>query len=113
MIGDLGRYTIAGAIVIVVGYVIGYRTDAPLIQVIAAVLVLDAFAFGMGWIFTALALSVRTPTTVMTLSWVVRMPLTFASNIFVDPVTMADWLQSVVALNPITQIRRASCREAG
>jgi len=104
MIGDLGRYTIAGAIVIVVGYVIGYRTDAPLIQVIAAVLVLDAFAFGMGWIFTALALSVRTPTTVMTLSWVVLMPLTFASNIFVDPVTMPDWLQSVVALNPITHL---------
>ena len=104
MIGDLGRYTIAGAIVIGVGIILGYRTDAPVVQVVAAVLVLDVFAFGIGWIFTTLALSVRTPTTVMTLSWIVLMPLTFASNIFVDPATMPGWLESVVALNPITHL---------
>jgi ABC-2 type transport system permease protein len=29
------------------------------------------------------------------------MPVTFASNIFVDPATMPGWLQAFVAVNPV------------
>jgi ABC-2 type transport system permease protein len=38
---------------------------------------------------------------VMTMSWLVLMPVTFASNIFVDPATMPGWLQAFVAVNPV------------
>ena len=31
-------------------------------------------------------------------------PLTFASNIFVDPETMPSWLQAIVGANPITHL---------
>ena len=34
----------------------------------------NLFALGIGWIFTAVALMVKTPGTVMTLSWLVLMP---------------------------------------
>jgi ABC-2 type transport system permease protein len=37
----------------------------------------------------------------MTMSWLVLMPLTFLTNIFVDPATMPGWLQAVVAVNPV------------
>lgn len=34
----------------------------------------------------------------------VMMPLTFASNIFVDPATMPVWLRTFVEFNPVSQI---------
>lgn len=44
----------------------------------------------------------------MTTSFLLLFPLTFVSNIFVDPATMPGWLQSVVALNPVTHLVTAS-----
>lgn len=69
---------------------------------IAAILLLDVIAFGISWIFTTVGLGVRMPSTVMTVSWILLMPLTFASNAFVDPATMPDWLEGFVAVNPVT-----------
>jgi ABC-2 type transport system permease protein len=37
----------------------------------------------------------------MTLSWLVLMPATFMSNIFVDPATMPGWLAAIVDINPV------------
>jgi len=34
----------------------------------------------------------------------VMFPLTFVSNIFVDPKTMPGWMQAVVEVNPITHL---------
>jgi ABC-2 type transport system permease protein len=36
------------------------------------------------------------------------MPLTFASDIFVDLATMPPWLQAVVGRNPVTHLASAS-----
>ena len=66
------------------------------------------FAFSVSWIWTALGLVARTPTSVL---WVSTLPLfllTFASNIFVDPKTMPGWLQTVVGFNPITHLVSAT-----
>ena len=38
----------------------------------------------------------------------VLMPLTFASNIFVELGTMPSWLQAVVRHNPVTHLTNAS-----
>ncbi|HEV7368460.1 ABC transporter permease [Arenibaculum sp.] len=99
--GDLLRYTISSVLVILVGAVMGYRAESGLPGLLAAILVLDVFAFGIGWVFMAAALLVRTPGTVMTLSWLVLMPLTFASNVYVDPATLPDWLRAFVEVNPV------------
>ena len=104
MAGDVVRYTVSSTIVVLVGLVLGYRPATGIMGIVLAILLLDLAAFGIGWVFTTLALWVSTPGTVMTLSWVVMMPLTFASNIYVDPATMPGWLQSFVAVNPIALI---------
>ena len=100
IIGDFVRYTVSAVIVLLAGLVMGYWPEG----MIAALILINLFAFGFGWIFTALALMVRTPGTVMTLSWLVLMPVTFASNIYVDPATMPGWLQAFVAVNPVSLI---------
>jgi ABC-2 type transport system permease protein len=101
MVGDTVRYTVSSLIVVAVGFIMGFRAETGASGIVLSILLLDLFAFGIGWIFTTLALTVRTPSTVMTLSWLVLMPLTFASNIFVDPATMPGWLQAVVGVNPV------------
>jgi ABC-2 type transport system permease protein len=101
MAGDTVRYTVSAIIVFVVGLIMGFRPGTGLPGVIASIVLLNLFATGMGWIFMALALTVRAPSTVMTMSWLVLMPITFGSNIFVEPQTMPPWLQAFVSVNPV------------
>jgi len=72
--------------------------ERPLLA-IALVLV---FSFSLSWIWTALGLVLRTPNSVMGVSMMILFPLTFASNIFVDPRTMPGWLETAIGFNPIT-----------
>ena len=46
----------------------------------------------------------REPERVMVFGFAVMFPLTFVSNIFVDPKTMPGWMQAVVEVNPITHL---------
>src|SRR6201999_1434088 len=66
MVGDVLRHLIAGAIILAIGLILGYRPEAGVIGVVAAFAMLVAIGFGMGWIFIVLGLLMRTPTTVMT-----------------------------------------------
>jgi ABC-2 type transport system permease protein len=101
MAGDTVRYTISSLIVVAIGFILGFRPEAGVVGVLASLVLLNVFGFGMSWIFVVLAMIVRTPSVVMTMSWLVLMPLTFASNIFVDPATMPWWLQEFIHVNPV------------
>lgn len=101
MVGDIARYTTASIVVVLVGIVLGYRAGGGVAGIIGGIIILDIVAFGIGWIFTTVGLAVRSPSTVLTFSWLVLMPLTFASNAFVDPATMPSWLQAFIAVNPV------------
>lgn len=102
LLGDSVRYTIASIIVIGLGFALGFRPDGSAAGMIMAVLLLLVFAFSISWIWTVLGLILRTPNSVMGVSTMILFPLTFASNIFVDPQTMPPWLQSFVDFNPVT-----------
>ncbi len=104
MAGDVIRYSGSSCIVFFIGFLLGYRTEAGVGGILMALLLLNGFAFGIGWVFTSLGLLMRTPGAVMTLSWLVLMPVTFASNIFVDPATMPPLLQTIVAYNPVAHL---------
>jgi ABC-2 type transport system permease protein len=58
----------------------------------------------MGWIWTAVGLVMRSPRAIMSIGLTVLFPLTFASNVFVEPATMPSWLRSFVDLNPISHL---------
>ena len=44
----------------------------------------------------------------MSISMLVIFPLTFASNVYVDPSTMPGWIQAVVDVNPISHLATAA-----
>ncbi|MCK9794726.1 ABC transporter permease [Isoptericola sp. 4D.3] len=104
LLGDTVRYTIASVMTIALGLILGFRPDGGFVGVVLGVLLLLVFAFSLSWIFTILGLLLRTPNAVMGVSMMVLMPLTFASNIFVDPSTMPAALQRFVEINPVTHL---------
>jgi ABC-2 type transport system permease protein len=107
MVGDVLRHLIAGAIILTIGLLLGYRPEAGVVGVVSAFLMLFAIGFGMGWIFIVLGLLIRSPMTVMTVGFSFLFPLVFASNIMVDPATMPGWLQAFVNVNPVTLMTTA------
>lgn len=104
LLGDAVRFTISSIVVLAVGLVLGFRPEGAIAGVVAGVALLLLFAFSFGWIWTFLALVLRTPNAVMGVSMMVITPLTFGSNIFVDPSTMPGWLQAFVEVNPVSDL---------
>lgn len=104
LIGDAGRYVIASSLVLGLGLAMGYRPDGGVAGVLLAVALILIFAFSVSWIWSALGLVLRSPQSVSILSFVVQVPLTFASNVFVDPATMPGWLRTVVEANPVSHL---------
>jgi ABC-2 type transport system permease protein len=107
MVGDILRHVIAGAIILTIGLILGYRPDAGLLGVVGAFALLVAIGFGMGWVFIVLGLMIRTPMTVMTVGFTFLFPLVFASNIMVQPATMPGWLRAFVEVNPVSLMATA------
>jgi ABC-2 type transport system permease protein len=101
MFGDFLRYTLSSGIVVVVGVVLGYRPETGVVGVILSIALLNVCVFGFGWIFTTLGIWLKTAGSVMTLGWIFLMPMTFASNVFVDAATMPGWLKAFVDVNPV------------
>lgn len=104
LLGDLVRYSIGSAIVIMLGLVLGFRPEGGAVGVVLSVALLLVFSFCLSWLWTMLSLILRTPNSVAGVSMMLMFPLTFVSNIFVDPKTMPGWLQAVVEVNPITHL---------
>jgi ABC-2 type transport system permease protein len=104
LLGDVMRYSIGSAIVITLGLVLGFRPEGGAVGVVLSVALLLVFSFCLSWLWTMLSLILRTPNSVAGVSMMVMFPLTFVSNIFVDPKTMPGWMQAVVEVNPITHL---------
>jgi ABC-2 type transport system permease protein len=102
LLGDTVRYTIASAVVIILGLILGFRPEAGIVGVLMSLLLLLVFSFSLSWAWIALGLVMRTPESLMAVSMIILMPLTFISNVFVSPETMPGWLEAIVNVNPIT-----------
>ncbi|HVM12713.1 MAG TPA: ABC transporter permease [Egibacteraceae bacterium] len=104
LLGDALRYTLASTIIILLGVALGFRPAGGVLGVLLAIALLLVFCFSLSWLWTCFGLRMRTPESVMYLSMTVLFPLTFTSNILVDPATMPSWLQVVVRVNPISHL---------
>ena len=102
LVGDSVRYLAAGTVIIGVGLLLGYRPQAGAPGVLAALGLVVLFAFGLSWVFTTLGLLMRSPNAVMNAGFMAIFPLTFLSNVFVDPQTLPAGLEAFVNINPIS-----------
>jgi daunorubicin/doxorubicin transport system permease protein len=109
LMGDAARYTIASTVTLGLGFALGFRTTGGgALGVLAAVLLLLVFAFGVTWIWTTFGMIMRTQNAVMYSAMMVLFPLTFTSNIFIDPKTLPAWLETVAHHNPVSRLVTAT-----
>jgi ABC-2 type transport system permease protein len=108
LLGDSVRYLVAGTVIVVLGVALGYRPGAGVVGVVAALALVIIFAFGLSWVFTTVGLLMRSPNAVMNAGFMGIFPLTFLSNVFVDPETLPSALEAFVNANPISVLATAS-----
>ena len=108
VLGDSVRYLVAGTVIVVVGVILGYRPEAGVGGVAAALALVIVFAFGLSWVFTTLGLLLRSPNAVMNAGFMGIFPLTFLSNVFVDPATLPAGLEAFVNANAISVLATTS-----
>jgi ABC-2 type transport system permease protein len=108
VLGDSVRYAIAAVITAVLGVVMGYRPDGGVLGIVAAILLVLVFTFGLSWVFTTLGLVMRSPSAVLNTGFMALFPLVFLSNTFVEPDTLPDWLRAFVDVNPVSHLTTAA-----
>jgi ABC-2 type transport system permease protein len=108
VLGDSVRYLIAGTVIMLVGVALGYRPPAGIEGVAGAMALVIVFSFGLSWAFATLGLLLRSPNAVMNAGFMGIFPLTFLSNVFVEPETLPSALEAFVNANPISVLADAS-----
>ena len=99
---DLVRNVLIIGLMTAVGYLIGFRFQAGLLNALACVAVVSAFGLALSWVFAFVALTVRGAEAAQSAGFVVLFPLVFASSVFVPVSTMPDWLQAFAEVSPVT-----------
>jgi daunorubicin resistance ABC transporter ATP-binding subunit len=100
-IGDFFRHLISGMLVLLFGLILGFRSDAGIMAFVLSFVLMIFFAMSVSWVFIIMGLTMRSSSAVMSVGWLILMPLVFLSNIFTDPSTMPHWLQTFISFNPL------------
>jgi ABC-2 type transport system permease protein len=99
---DIIRYSTASTVMIALGLILGFRPEGGISGVILAVVLTLIFSFCLSWVWTTLAMIMRSDKSLMMVSMMVLFPLSFVSNVFVEPETLPAWIRGFVDLNPIS-----------
>ncbi len=100
-IGDFFRHLISGCLVLLFGFILGFRAEAGILAYVVAFIIMILFAMSISWVFIIMGLTMRSTSAVMSIGWLVLMPIVFLSNIFADPASMPGWLQTFISYNPL------------
>ncbi len=109
VIGDLVFNAFVMLVMVICGFIVGWRWHNGLGQALAAFAVLLLFAFAMLWVGALIGLSVGGPEVASSAGLIWLFPLTFLSNAFVPTPNLPGALQPVAEWNPISSIV-AACR---
>ena len=104
---DLIRSAFILALLVAVGFVIGFRPQTGLAGLLGALAVALAFGHAWSWVMAMLGLLVRTTESIQSAVYLVIFPLAFASSVFVPTETMPSWLQVFTENQPVTVVTNA------
>lgn len=102
--GDLLINALSMVVMILTGLVVGWRVRSSLLEAIAAVALLLAFAYAFSWVMAFLGMSVRSPEVINNASFLILFPLTFISNAFVPSENLPTPLRIFAEYNPVSAL---------
>jgi oleandomycin transport system permease protein len=108
VLGEVVRFSVSITVVMITGYLMGFRVHTDPLRALAACLLVLAFSLSVSWSAVLLGLVVREPGVVQGIGFLLLFPLTFGSSTYVPVQTLPDWLQSWVHINPVTHLIDAS-----
>jgi len=103
-LADLVRNTFVVALMVSVGFLVGFRIHGGLGKALVAFLLLLLFMFSLSWVFAALGLVIKNPEAAQAAAFPVMAVLVFASNAFVPTSTMPGWLQGYAERQPLSAV---------
>jgi ABC transporter DrrB family efflux protein len=103
-LGDLLRLTYTVALVIAVGFLVGFRFHAGVVPVLMGLAIALLFGYACSWLFALVALTARQTETAQLAAFLVVFPIVFASSIFASPATMPTWLRDFANAQPVTKV---------
>jgi ABC-2 type transport system permease protein/oleandomycin transport system permease protein len=99
---DLVRNTLIIGLMILIGYIIGFRFQAGVVQALGSIVLVSAFGLALSWIFAFVALMVHSAEAAQSAGFVILFPLVFASSVFVPVSSMPSWLEAFANVSPVT-----------
>jgi ABC-2 type transport system permease protein/oleandomycin transport system permease protein len=102
VIADSTRNVLIILVMLMIGFLVGFRTHTNVIMVVAGIGVMIFFGFALSWLMAFVGLSVTNGEAAQAAAFPLIAPLTFASNLFVDPNTMPGWLQPWAKHQPVS-----------
>jgi ABC-2 type transport system permease protein len=104
---DLFRNIISGAIIIVVGFLVGFRPTADFSEWLLVIGLAMLFTLAFSWLSAILGLMVKSLEAAQWIGFVIIFPLTFISSAFVPTDTMPPALEAFAENQPVTHVINA------
>jgi len=101
-ISDLVRNVFVVVLMILVGFLIGFRFEGGFFNGLAAVGMMLLFGFAFSWISAAIGMTVKNVETAQSAGFIWVFPLVFASSIFVPVETMSKGVRIFAEHNPVS-----------
>ena len=103
-VADLGRNLFTVLVMLLVGFLVGFRPQGTVPEFLLAMLVLIGFSFAFSWISALIGISVRSTEAAQSGGFIWMFPLTFASSVFVPVASMPTWLRRFAEHNPVSVV---------
>ena len=107
-VSDLIRNTMTFAVMLIVGFAVGFRFEGSLPAALAASALLLGFSYAFSWIQALIGLSVSSVETVQSAGFMWMFPVTFVSSAFIDTATLPGPLRWFADVNPFTSATNAT-----
>lgn len=101
-LADLVRNVGVVTLMVLVGFLVGFRVHTGAVEFLGALGIVLLFAFALSWMFALFALSVGNPEAAQAASFPPMALLVFASSAFVPVESMPGWLQVWAEHQPVS-----------
>ena len=107
-VSDLIRNMATFAVMLIVGFIVGFRFEGSIPAALAACALLLGFSYAFSWVQALIGLSVSSVETVQSAGFMWMFPVTFVSSAFVDTATLPGPLRWFADVNPFTDATNAT-----
>jgi ABC transporter DrrB family efflux protein len=99
---DVGTNAIQLAVMLAVGFLVGFRFSNGVPEIIAGVGLCFLIGYAFSWVFAFIGLTASSPEASNAWGFIIIFPVTFISSAFVPTASMPSWLEPFAENNPFS-----------